>query len=277
MPKNRIDDCFGNRVNPERVALLPYFTAGFPNCDVALELISRDDVLGAPVVEIGVPYSDSIADGPVIQSSFYRTLAVGHQLADTFAMVSRVRPVVGCALVAMVSYSIVHRAGAQQFMTRAASAGFDGVILPDVPVEESGPIAELAGRAGLCHIGLVAPTTSAARRRLIAKGSSGFIYQIAVAGPTGERTDLPPALHGQVAELKQISGLPVCVGFGISRPEHVWALNGLADGAIVGSAIIRRIATALEQGTPSACVVEEISQFLSQLITGPTHAGPRQS
>jgi tryptophan synthase alpha chain len=168
----------------------------------------------------------------------------------------------------MVSYSIVHRRGLGDFMTEAVSAGFDGVILPDVPAEESALTAEAADRAGLCHIGLVAPTTSAARRAQIAKCATGFIYQIAAAGTTGERSDLPPELPERVSELRRLSNLPVCVGFGVSRPEQARAVCGFADGAIVGSAIIRRMTDAIERDTPREAIVEAVSGFLGLLLTG---------
>lgn len=141
-------------------ALLPYFTSAYPDAATTVEMIQRADRLGVTSVEIGVPDSDSIADGPVIQASFRAVLARGHRLQDTFRMASQVRPSVRCGLVAMVSHAIVHRRGVDAFMHEAAEAGFDRMILPDVPVEESGPMSAAARRAGLCHIGLVAPTTS---------------------------------------------------------------------------------------------------------------------
>ncbi len=224
--------------------------------------------MGVMTVEIGFPYSDSIADGPVIQNSFHYVLEQGHDLNDTFGLVSDVRSKVECGLVAMVSYSIVHRIGVEEFMGKAAKAGFDGVILPDVPVEEMAYAAGVVSGADLCHIGLVAPTTSPQRREAIARASTGFLYRITVAGTTGERTSLPEGLPDEVAELRRVSGLPVCLGFGISRPDQVREICRFADGAIVGSALIRRIADALGKGAKPSTIVDEASRFLSELLTG---------
>ena len=268
MATDRLEQRLSRQGGSQNHTLLPYFTAGFPDGDTTSELIRRADALGVAAVELGLAYSDSIADGPVIQSSFHHVLRQGFTTRDTFDLVSRVRPSISCGLVAMLSYSIVHRVGLAVFMEQAASAGFDGVILPDVPVEESGPCTAAAHSAGLCHIGLVAPTTSPTRREAIARQSSGFIYKIAVAGTTGERMTLPAGLAQEVAELKHVSGLPVCVGFGISRPRHVREVCAFADGAIVGSAIIRRIADALDEGQTLAAIVESVSRFLSDLMAG---------
>lgn len=246
-------------------ALLPYLTAGFPDLATTEALIRRADSIGAAVIELGFPFSDSIADGPVIQDSFNTVLERGQTVAEIFRMVSEVRPGVNCGLVAMVSHSIVLRHGVDRFMERAAASGFDGVILPDVPVEESAPTKAAAQRVGLCYIGLVAPTTSPARREAIARSSSGFVYQIAVAGTTGERTSLPPGLPDDVARLRQVSGLPVCVGFGIATAEQVRRVCEFADGAIVGSAVVRRIADAVQEGLSRDALIETVTRFISEL------------
>ncbi len=273
MAANRIEQRFRDNAIAGTGALLPYFTSGYPDTATTAELIRQADALGVTAVEIGVPYSDSIADGPVIQESFNHALRRGHKLHDTFRLASDVRSSVSCALVAMVSYAIVYRKGVNAFMDRAAGAGFDGVILPDVPVEESAPASAAACRAGLCYIGLVAPTTSSARRKAIARASSGFIYQIAVAGTTGERSTLPSSLPDEAAQLRAISGVSVCVGFGISTTEQVRAVCGFADGAIVGSAIVRRIADALKKGVEEAALVDFVSKFLARLMAGVTPEG----
>jgi len=245
--------------------LLPYFTAGFPDIQSSAALIRRADSVGAPVVEIGIPYSDSIADGPVIQGSFYDVLRNGHSLADTFQLVSDVRPHVSCGLVAMVSFSIVHRFGIDAFLDRAAATGVDGIILPDVPTEEAAALSDCALQAGLCYIGLVSPTTSDDRRAAITAQSSGFLYQIAVAGTTGERNELAGELPGIVAQLRRAGGLPVCVGFGVSTPGHVREICRYADGAIVGSAIVRRIQGALAAGMARGPVIDDVGRFVDSL------------
>ena len=266
MAVNRIEDRLGSRGVSNVRRVLPYFTAGFPDVATTAELVRRADAMGAAVVEIGFPYSDSIADGPVIQESFNYVLGRSHTLNDTFDLVAGVRGSVACGLIAMVSYSIVHRVGLDRFMQRAAAVGFDGVILPDVPVEEASPTALAAKSANLCHIGLVAPTTCDARREAIVRSSSGFIYRIAVSGTTGERSSLPDEVAQEVAQLKRTSDIPVCVGFGISRPEHVRAVCRVADGAIVGSALIRRIAEGVSAGAGPAAIIESVSTFLLSLM-----------
>lgn len=251
-------------------SLVPYFTSGFPDVATTAEIIRRADRLQVAAVEIGIPYSDSIADGPVIQASFHAALSRGHRVADAFRMVAELRSTVECALIAMLSYSIVHKLGLQRFMADAANAGFDGVILPDVPIEEARPISAEAKRAGLCHIGLVAPTTDTERRRKIVEGSSGFVYQIATAGTTGERASVASALEEKVAALRQSTSLPICVGFGISTAEHVRSVCRYADGAIVGSALVRRLGEGVESGLDRDGIADSVEQALADLLTGTT-------
>jgi len=251
-----------------RGALLPYFTSGFPDLDATAELIRRADRIGVAAVELGIPYSDSIADGPVIQSSFYAALAGGHRVEDALDLVRQVRGDVACGLIAMLSYSIVYRHGLDRFMTDAASAGFDGVILPDVPVEESKPTAHAAHRAGLCHIGLVAPTTEPERRREIVANTTGFVYQIAASGTTGERASMAATLADAVSRLRQLTATPICVGFGVSTPEHVREVCRYADGAIVGSALVRRIRDGLDQSLQRDAIIEAVERTLANLFTG---------
>ena len=173
----------------------------------------------------------------------------------------------------MVSYSIVYRLNVRDFMTRAAEAGFDGVIVPDVPVEEGQVLTEAAASAKLCHIGLVAPTTQPARRAAIARASTGFVYQIAVAGTTGERAELPAELPAEVADLRRESGLPVCVGFGIGTAAQVRAVCTVADGAIVGSALVRRVCAAAEEGLRGAQLAARVQPFLAELWSGANDPG----
>ena len=273
VPNTRIQDRFAQVAADGRGALLPYFTSGFPVPEVTEALIRRADELGVAAVEIGVPYSDSIADGPVIQESFHDVLQRGYRLSDTFELVARVRSAVECGLIAMLSYSIVHRVGTDAFFARAAAAGFDGVIIPDVPLEEATGVSKAAQDAGLCFIGLVAPTTSPQRRARIAQTSSGFIYQIAVSGTTGERSEGSDSVKDAVDELRRISRLPVCVGFGVSSAAQVRAVCGFADGAIVGSAIVRRLADAKRGGATPTEMVESVSGFLAELTRAASGRG----
>lgn len=263
---SRIENAFRDAQGGSPGRVLPYFTGGFPDLETTGMLIRQADAVGAAALEIGIPYSDSIADGPVIQDSFNEVLQHGQRLADVFSLVKRLRRDVRCGLIAMVSYAIVYKHEVDSFMDGAATVGFDGVIIPDLPVEESKRVFASADRAGLCHIGLVAPTTSPARRERIAKASSGFIYMVAVSGTTGERQGLRRGLAEDVNALRAVSGLPVCAGFGISTPAQVQAVCRVADGAIVGSAVVRRIRQCYASGSTGSALVARVSDFLSQLI-----------
>lgn len=265
---NRIVEVFASRRAARKGALLPYLTAGYPDVATSLALIRAADRAGAAVVEVGFPYSDSVADGPVIQESFHAVLERGFRVSDALALAAEARPAVRCALVAMLSYTLVHRVGVAAFLKDAKAAGFDGIIVPDVPVEESEALRSAAHAAELCYIGLVAPTTSSARRREIAEGSTGFLYQIATAGTTGERAELPRDLGRDVAALRVHTQLPICVGFGVSTAEHVRAVCRVADGAIVGSAIVRRIRDALRAGKPLDRIVNGVGAYLTELAVG---------
>lgn len=265
---DRFHASFTRARDARRGNLLPYVTSGYPDLNTSSEIIARAAALGATVIEVGIPYSDSIADGPVIQQSFHAALERGLRLRDTFEMIARIRPRVECALAAMVSYSLVHRAGRDAFLREAAEAGFDGVILPDLPLEESAEAIAAAESAGLRYIGLVAPTSSPERRERIAKSSTGFVYQIAVAGTTGERGALPVTLKDDVASLRRSTTLPVCVGFGIATAEQVRQVCDVADGAIVGSAIVRRVTDSVQRGDSPSRVVESTAAFIGELMRG---------
>ncbi len=261
---NRIDEAFTNARKDGRRLLLPYFTAGDPSLDETRQLICKADELGIGVVEVGIPFSDSIADGPVIQESFNRVLARNQTIKESLEMIEVVRPSVECGLVAMLSYSLVHRQGSSGFLERLAHVGFDGVILPDVPAEEAETLASTAGAFGLRYIGLIAPTTSAERMAPIVELSTGFVYLIAAAGTTGERSALRDSLGADVESLRGLTNLPVCIGFGISTPEQVAEVCQIADGAIVGSAIMRRIGEAIAQDIGDSGV-DSATTFLAGL------------
>ena len=270
MPENRIDATFAELAAGGGKALMPYVTAGYPNLDVTAELLTRIPAAGASVIELGIPYSDPIADGPVIQESFTRALSRGLRIEQVFETVREVRDKTDAPILSMVSFSIVYRIGVAAYIKQAADAGFDGLILPDLSLEEAPAIAERTADAGLRLVMLVAPTSSPDRFERIARISQGFVYYIAVAGTTGERDRLPSDLPDNVRRLRQIGGKPVCVGFGISRPEHVRDVCRVADGAIVGSAIVRRITAAIDDNAPDEVIVRQITDFVGDLATGLT-------
>ena len=265
---NLIDTLFQRLRSAKRKAFIPFVTAGDPDLETTERLVRGLARCGANLIEIGFPYSDPIADGSVIQASYMRALTRGVHVDDIFACTRRLAGSAELAeldvpLVAMVSFSLVYRRGPEQFLKQSQAAGFSGAIVPDLPVEESGELARLAAARDFKLIQLVTPTTPRDRAVRIAKTSTGFLYCVSVTGITGERDHLPEQLLGQLAWLRTQTDLPICVGFGISNPEHVRMLREAADGIIVGSAIVRR----LEQvGTrPQAEVVEEIGDLVQAL------------
>ncbi|HOF19466.1 MAG TPA: tryptophan synthase subunit alpha, partial [Phycisphaerae bacterium] len=241
--------------------------AGYPDLETTTALLNEFERRGVRVCELGIPFSDPIADGPVIQASYTEALSKGLRLADIFEAVRRYRAAGGeLALVAMLSYSIVFRRGAEKFLADAAGAGFDGLIVPDLPLEEAGAFEPLAAKAGLANVMLVAPNTPPDRRVEIARHSRGFLYFISVAGITGERTRLPESTLQAVAELRKHTATPVCIGFGVSSPETVAHVCEVADGAIVGSAIVHRITDAVRANAGREKLVAETGEFVSQLL-----------
>ena len=224
-----------------RLAFMPFVAAGDPDLGATANVLRTLADAGANLIELGVPFSDPIADGPVIQASYTRALAGGFKLADFWAMLDGLKGDDLPPLVGMVSVSIVQRVGPAAFCARAKTAGLAGLIVPDVPGDEATGLAEQAAAAGLDLIQLVSPLTPPGRVAKILAACSGFVYVLSVAGTTGERDALPPALLDHLARLREQTDLPLAVGFGVSKPEHAAALRGHADGAIVGSALVRRL------------------------------------
>ncbi|MBA62106.1 MAG: tryptophan synthase subunit alpha [Planctomycetaceae bacterium] len=260
-----VDTTFETLRSQGRKAFLPFVTAGDPNLNftgkVLKELISR----GASLCELGIPYSDPIADGPVIQASYTRVLDQNQKLADILKAAQTWTTELSAPIVSMVSYSIIHRQGLENYVTSAKAAGIAGAIVPDLLVEESAAFAEICRREDFSLIQLVTPTTPRERALQICETSTGFLYFVSVTGITGERTELPPEVVEQVGWLKARTDLPICIGFGISKPEHVKMLAPVADGLIVGSAIVRKIAEVEEKGEQA--VLAEIGALADELIT----------
>jgi tryptophan synthase alpha chain len=261
---NPIDQLFQHLRAARRKALIPFLTAGDPSLERTGLFLQELIRHGADLVEIGFPYSDPIADGAVIQASYTRALDHGIRFEQIFEFVERWRarhP--ETPLVAMLSYSLIHRRGPLAFVDRAQQAGFSGAIVPDLPVEEAEHLAAAAQARDFKLIQLITPTTPPDRAIHIARQSTGFIYHVSTTGVTGARDQLPLVLYEQLAWLRMQTDLPICVGFGISKPEHAQMLRDLADGIIVGSAIVRR----LEQvgNRPLGEVVAEVGAFVQSL------------
>jgi tryptophan synthase alpha chain len=276
---NRIDALFTRLKQEGRRALMPFITAGDPDLPTTAALITELVRWGAHMVEIGIPYSDPIADGPVIAASYHRALEHGVRIAHIFQTIRTLRaetsngPLAVAPLVPMVSYAIIHRQGGDRYLREAVTAGIDGLIVPDLPIEESEGLYLKATALDLRLIQLITPTTPRDRAIRIARSTTGFIYYVSVAGITGERRCLPPELAENVGWLRTQTELPICIGFGISSPEQIKALAPFADGLIVGSALVRRLGVA--QNLPRAEVVAKIGRFVGELAASlESVAGP---
>lgn len=219
-----------------RRALVCYVTAGHPDLAASLRLLRELPAAGADVIEVGVPFSDPLADGPIIQASSQRALAQGMTLQGTLDLVAEARPTVP---VVLFSYLNPLLAAGPDVLERAAAAGVHGVLVTDLPVGADPPREAWLGEGPLEFVRLVAPTTPPARMAEIARHGRGFVYLISRLGVTGVQESLPAELPATVAALKAVCDLPVCVGFGISRPEHARAVGAVADGVVVGSALVR--------------------------------------
>ena len=242
-----------------RRAFVPYVTAGHPDVERSVALLQGLEACGADVVEVGVPFSDPLADGAVIQASSQQALELGVRLDQVLEIIQRARleiPVV------LFSYLNPLLRGGDDALRRAADAGAHGVLVTDLPLGADPALEARFARGPLAFIRLVAPTTPAERMRAIARTGSGFVYLISRLGVTGERSDLPPELPATAARLRAVTSLPLCIGFGIARPEQARIVAGLADGVVVGSAIVRaanesveaalRLARALRQAIDDA-------------------------
>lgn len=236
-----------------RAALIPYLTLGYPRLESALDLVPALVEAGADLIELGVPFSDPLADGATIQAASQQALINGMTPALALEQVAALRRAgVQVPLVLMGYYNPWLQMGLPTFAQRAASAGVDGVIVPDLPPEEAAPLQQALAPHGLDHILLLAPTDDEARIRRVAQRSRGFLYLVSVTGVTGARAHLPPGLADFVARVRPHTVLPLAVGFGISRPEHAAAVARLADGVIVGSALLRAIAQAPDRPARAA-------------------------
>ena len=258
-----IDDLFVKLKSKGTKAFMPFITAADPNLTFTRQVLRKLDQLGCSMAEVGIPYSDPIADGPVIQASYTRALATKVKLHEILEQIKLERPNISMPLVSMVSYAIIHRMGPERFVDDAVAAGLAGAIVPDLLVEESEQLSRICKAKDFNLIQLVAPTTPRERALKIAELSSGFLYFVSVTGITGERTKLPPDLVDRVSWLRERTPLPICIGFGISKPEHVRLLAPVSDGLIVGSAIVRL----MEQATQSeASALQSIERLVSSLI-----------
>lgn len=235
----RIEAVFRKLKNEGRAGMIPYIMAGDPSLEVTERTVKELAAAGADLIELGVPFSDPVADGPVIQQAGQRSLQAGTTLAGIMEMVAGLRRQgLEIPILLMSYYNPLYRMGLGRAAHGLAEAGVDGLIVPDLPPEESGELERELKRFGLVLIYLLAPTSSDQRIRMVAQRAAGFIYCVSLTGVTGARSELPPGLREFLQRVRPASSLPLAVGFGISTPQQVAAVSAIADAVIIGSALI---------------------------------------
>ncbi len=249
---NRIDKTFADLKKDGRAALITYVMAGYPKGVGSAKTITAMAGAGADIIEVGIPFSDPLADGATIQKASEESLAAGMTPDKALAGVAEARKVTQTPILVMTYYNVILRYGPERFAEAAAAAGVDGAIVPDLPPEEAGRWRKAALAQDLCTVFLVAPTSSEARIRGAAEASAGFVYCVSLAGVTGGRAKLSPGLPAFIEAVKQTTDKPVAVGFGVSTAVQAGELARLADGVIVGSALIDRLAAGGAKGIASA-------------------------
>lgn len=233
---------FASAADKGRAAFIPFMTAGYPDPETFIDLITGLAGAGADVIEIGLPFSDPLADGPVIQAAGRTVLDAGLRMDNVFDLTARAAGLVDCPLVLMTYYNPVLARGLAEFARRAAAAGAAGVIIPDLPPEEAGPWRTAAQAAGLETIVMVAPTTTDERLAVILQAARGFVYYVSTTGVTGSGMEVSRDLKAGLDRLKGLTDLPVAVGFGVAVADTAAQLAALADGVIVGSALVKAAA-----------------------------------
>lgn len=269
-PETRIDKRFKALRKEGRGGLVAFVTAGDPDYDTSLAILKGLPAAGADVIELGMPFSDPMADGPAIQASSLRALQAGMTLKKTIAMVREFRQ--GDAetpIVLMGYYNPIYIYGVDAFLRDAREAGVDGLIVVDLPPEEEGELCLPALKAGINFIYLTAPTTDDVRLQRVLRNASGFVYYVSILGITGTASAPIDQVKGAVARLKKHTDLPVAVGFGIKTPEHAGQIAGIADAAVVGSALVNVVAGGLDtDGRPKPGLVDEVLAFAKRLGDG---------
>ncbi len=241
---SRLDNKFSELKKANQKALIPFITCGDPDLDTTHRLVLALEENGADIVELGVPFSDPLADGPTIQKSSQRALDRGVNPDIILETVTKIRQNTQIPLVFMIYYNIILQMGEETFVKKAVSAGVDGIIVPDLPLEESGSLMAISREHGLDLVLLLAPTSTEDRVSSISLASMGFIYYVSITGVTGARKNLKSSVKERVEKIKSVSKKPVCVGFGISTAEQAKEVSAWADGVVVGSALVNIISEA---------------------------------
>ncbi len=256
-----VSQCFERLRSHARCALIPFVTAGDPDLETTAQALKVLDEAGADLIELGVPYSDPLADGPVIQAAATRALQRGTRLDDVLAMVGEVSPTLRSPIILFTYYNPILNRGVEQFLQDIAAVGVKGLVVPDLPLEEAEILLQPAAACGVELTLLVAPTTPPERIAAIAQKSQGFIYLVSTTGVTGVRAQMQSRVKDLLMTLRNVTDKPIGVGFGISQPEHAQqTMEWGADAVIVGSAIVKRLAD-----TPPEKGLQEIREFCQRL------------
>jgi len=237
---NRIEKLFRKLRTQHKKAFIPYIMAGDPSLERTKEIVLMFEECGADIVELGVPFTDPLADGPTIQRAAERALKSGATLKKVISCVKDLRQKTKIPLVLMTYYNPVFKYGEEKFIADAKEAGVDGVIIPDLPPDEAAGFMRLAKNAAVASIFLLAPTSTAGRIKRVASASTGFIYYVSVTGITGAQLLLDGSIEKTINNIRRVTDKPVAVGFGVSTPDEAEAVAGVSDGVIIGSAIVKK-------------------------------------
>ena len=244
---NRIEKVFKKLKAQNKKAFIPYIMAGDPSIEKTKEIVIMFEECGADIAELGVPFTDPLADGPTIQRAAERALKNGVTLKKVIAIVKDLRQKTKIPLVLMTYYNPVFKYGEERFIADAKDAGVDGVIIPDLPPDEAGEVTRLAKNAAVASIFLLAPTSTDERIKKVARASTGFIYYVSITGITGAQLLLDGSIEKSINGIRKISDKPVAVGFGISMPDEAEAVAGISDGVVIGSAIVKKAQASLDK------------------------------
>ena len=258
---NRIDKKFKELKKRREKALITFIMAGDPTLSITKKLIFELEKSGADIIELGVPFSDPLADGPTIQRASERALKKKINIDSVCSLVKSVRLKTEIPIAFLTYYNLIHHYGLEKFVQKAKSSGVDGIIIPDLPPEESQRLRRVAKKKNFSMVHLASPTSSKERLKKIADASTGFIYYVSLTGTTGVRRKLPKDISGSLRKIKRITKKPVCVGFGISKREQIKSILKTSDGVIVGSAIVKVI----EKNQRAKDLVKKVGKFVGGL------------
>lgn len=264
MPVKTISEVIAHKQEQGKLAFIPFVVAGDPDIESCKDILKALESSGADIIELGIPYSDPLADGPVIQKAAKRALTSGMSLSKAIELAESLKNELSTPMVIFTYFNPVLKYGLASFVSDVKKAGFKGVLIPDLPIEEAKELIELTQQHEIELIMLVTPTSGDERIREIVNISQGFIYLVSVTGVTGERTDFSGSVETSLTAIKKFTDKPVAVGFGISQPEHVQRLKQLgAQGAIVGSAIVKQIETHVDDKVQ---LLENLAAYVKTLV-----------